>query len=102
MERRLDRGLAGRARSDSMNFRGCFFLAVSGLLAVSPSTEAAVLSCRVIDAQTKLALAGARVSIPGTNLETFADQAGNYTLNEVPAGSQTVEFSYIGYPNLKQ
>jgi TonB-dependent receptor len=57
---------------------------------------------RVSDAQTKLALGGARIALPGSALATFADAAGNYTLRGVPAGVQTLEFTYVGYPEFRQ
>lgn len=60
------------------------------------------LSGRVTDASTKLALAGARVSVTGTALETYTDQAGGYALNNVPAGARTIEVSYVGYAPLRQ
>lgn len=59
------------------------------------------LTGRVTDVTTQLALAGSRVSITGTNLETFTNQAGYYTLNLVPVGPQNVEFGYVGYSDLR-
>lgn len=59
--------------------------------------DAGTLTGRVTDAQTKLALGGARVAIAGTKLSTYADSAGNYSLGGVPGGTQTVEVSYVGY-----
>jgi TonB-dependent receptor len=75
------------------------FLA-GAVLALAQS--AGSLSGRVTDASTKLALAGARVSVAGTALETYTDQAGAYALNGVPAGLRTVEVSYVGYPVLSR
>lgn len=60
------------------------------------------ISGRVTDAQTRLALGGARVSVVGTGLATFADPSGNYTLAAVPTGTQMLEFSYVGYADLRQ
>ena len=74
--------------------------ALSAVAAQAQSTGA--LSGRVTDASTKLALAGARVSVTGTALETYTDQAGGYALNNVPAGARTVEVSYVGYAPLRQ
>jgi TonB-dependent receptor len=51
----------------------------------------------VADDATKLSLGGARISVVGTNVETYADLSGYYTLTNVPAGEQTVEVSYVGY-----
>lgn len=89
-----------------MNFHGRLIAAALALaLAGSLSAQSAgtgTLSGRVIDAQTKLALAGAHVTVQGTGLETYADAAGNYTLTQVPAGAQTVEFGYVGYEDLRE
>lgn len=52
---------------------------------------------RVTDANTKLSLAGVHVTVRGTAIETYADATGGYVLTGVPAGGQTVEFSYVGY-----
>lgn len=60
------------------------------------------LAGRVTDAQTKLALGGARIAIPGAGLVTFADSAGDYALPGVPAGPQTVVFEYVGYADVSR
>lgn len=76
------------------------FSATLPLFAQPPATG--TLSGRVTDAQTKLALSGARITVAGARLETFADQSGDYTLSQVPAGVQTVEFGYVGYPDMRR
>lgn len=60
------------------------------------------LSGRVTDAQTKLALGGVHVVVPGTSLSTYTDSTGAYLLPGVPTGVQTVEFSYVGYDELRE
>jgi TonB-dependent receptor len=60
------------------------------------------LTGRVTDAVTKLALSGARISVAGTSLRAFADQTGDFTIFNVPAGAQTLEFGYVGYGDAKQ
>lgn len=42
-------------------------------------------------------LAGVQVSIPNTTLGTLTDAAGQFRLEEVPAGEHEVEFRLIGY-----
>ncbi|CAN5271057.1 DUF4139 domain-containing protein [soil metagenome] len=44
----------------------------------------------------KLALPGATVKIKGTSIGTVTDVNGNYSL-QMPAGNQTLVFSFIGY-----
>lgn len=64
--------------------------------------DTGIVSGRITDARTKLALGGARVSVVGTELTTFADSAGNYALSNAPAGTQTIEFGYVGYEEMRQ
>lgn len=59
------------------------------------------LKGRVSDASTKIFLAGARVSVVGTSLETYTDQQGNYELLNVPAGPVAVSVTYVGYPPME-
>ncbi|MDI1250615.1 MAG: carboxypeptidase regulatory-like domain-containing protein, partial [Lacunisphaera sp.] len=68
-----------------------------GAIALQAQTTG-TLTGRVTDASAHLALAGTRVTVQGTELETYTGPAGDYVLAGVPAGSQTVEFGYIGYP----
>jgi hypothetical protein len=54
---------------------------------------------QVFDADTKEALIGAEISIPGSDpfLVTFSDENGAFVLPGVPVGRQTVQCSYLGY-----
>lgn len=61
-----------------------------------PQTGSALIG-RVTDAATQLPLGGARVAVTGTGLETFTTSGGDYALIGVPAGTQTLEISYVGY-----
>lgn len=78
----------------------CFCATFLGATALHAQLSGTIAG-RVIDAQTKLALGGARVSVAGTSVATFADATGDYTLSNVPAGRQTVEFSYVGYEDVQ-
>ncbi|HEY1108417.1 MAG TPA: TonB-dependent receptor, partial [Opitutaceae bacterium] len=60
------------------------------------------LAGRVVDTRTNLALGGARVTVVGTGLVTYADASGNYSLSNVPVGAQSIEFSYVGYEDVRQ
>jgi outer membrane receptor for ferrienterochelin and colicins len=48
------------------------------------------------------ALAGARVTVAGTRLSTVTDPLGAFTLRAVPAGTQQVRVSHIGYRETSQ
>ncbi|MGC4074709.1 MAG: TonB-dependent receptor [Nibricoccus sp.] len=75
------------------------FIAISALaFATTAFAQTGSISGRITDSSNQVALGGARISIPGTNLVTFAEPSGEYVLNNVPAGSRSVEISYVGYP----
>ncbi len=71
-------------------------LLLAGLSPLSAQSTATVAG-RITDATSRLALGGARVSVTGTTLETFAAQSGDYVLLNVPAGTRTLVVSYVGY-----
>lgn len=71
------------------------------LIGVSLSAQTAgSLGGRVTDASTGLALAGARVTLAGTELETYTGPAGDYSFASVPLASYSVEVNYVGYPSV--
>ncbi len=82
-------------------------LTVLAVLAVGTAADLSAqgtgtLSGRVTDGRTHLALGGTRVGVAGTPLQTFAGPGGGFTLFNVPAGPQTVELAYVGYPDLRR
>src|SRR3989338_3251910 len=52
---------------------------------------------KVVSAATQRPVPGARVSIPGSNLGTVTNEAGNYELLNLGPGSYSVRVQYIGY-----
>jgi TonB-dependent receptor len=56
---------------------------------------------RVTDANTGLALGGVRVSVMGSGVEAYTGSSGTYTLVNVAEGAQTLRFSYVGYDDLQ-
>jgi TonB-dependent receptor len=54
------------------------------------------LSGKITDAAKGAPLAGAQVSIEGTNFETSTDREGEFFFAGVPAGTQNVHVSYLG------
>lgn len=73
-------------------------------LAFSPVLQlplnAGDVSGRVTDATTALPLGGVRVRVVGTGQETYTSSSGDYTLVNVPDGLRTIEFDYVGYPDV--
>jgi hypothetical protein len=52
---------------------------------------------RVVDHENGKALAGARVTLQGTQLNAITDNVGAFTLNNAPAGEAVLEVELIGY-----
>jgi TonB-dependent receptor len=73
-------------------------LLVPSAALAQPAASAATGSIRgrVLNATNGMYLGNARVTVDGTNLETFTNQFGEYTLNNVPAGSATLRVTYTG------
>ena len=57
------------------------------------------LSGKITAAGTGLALQGASIYIPDLKAGTTADANGNYTINNVPAGTYLIQAGYVGYKN---
>ena len=51
---------------------------------------------RVVQTETGAGLTGAQVVVSGTSIGAVTDENGRYLLPRVPAGSQTVEATYLG------
>lgn len=64
--------------------------------------QSQTISGSIRDASTGETLPGASISIKGTTLGSTADAYGNYQINNVPKGKQTLVISFIGYHNLEQ
>lgn len=69
------------------------------VLVVNPlwAGETGRIRGKVTDAKTGAPLIGANVVVEGTMLGAATDGNGEYLINNVPAGKQTLIISYIGY-----
>ncbi|MBC8144447.1 MAG: TonB-dependent receptor, partial [bacterium] len=76
--------------------RHCFAALVLALLAIT-TVHAATISGYVRDSETKESLVSATVSIAGTRLGARTNKSGFFSIQNVPAGRQTVVASYLGY-----
>ncbi|MFT3824563.1 MAG: TonB-dependent receptor [Chitinophagaceae bacterium] len=56
----------------------------------------------VIDNVQKLSLPGASITLSPGNRHTVADEYGKFVFANIPAGSYTVEVSYVGFKNSSQ
>ncbi len=62
----------------------------------TPSASAGTVEGRVSNASTGAYLNNARIRVAGTSLETYTDSFGQFRLNSVPSGQQTLEVFYTG------
>ena len=58
------------------------------------------LSGQVIDSLSKVAVVGAIVELPETNLRTQTDREGRFRLSELPFGSRTIRIRSISYNDI--
>jgi TonB-linked SusC/RagA family outer membrane protein len=82
------------------------FAALAAGLGMSPDPLAAqatgTIRGRVVEAGTNRPLSGAQVSVANTAARTVTSASGEYTLGNVPAGSQRVRASIIGHATSEQ
>jgi iron complex outermembrane receptor protein len=64
--------------------------------AIAQTAESGSLRGRVLNAANGMYLGNARVTVEGTNIETFTNQFGEYTVSNVPAGTVTIRVTYTG------
>ena len=64
---------------------------------VAAQQQRGTLTGQVLEAETQQPIASAQVFVSGTALNTLTNAEGRYTLNNVPAGEQTVRVTVIGY-----
>lgn len=57
---------------------------------------------KLVDADNGEPLISASVVISGTTIGTLSDFDGNFSISDVPAGSQTIVITYIGYATMQQ
>jgi iron complex outermembrane receptor protein len=75
----------------------CAFL----MLSLATFAQTGSIKGKVVD-ETNQPLPGAAVTIDGTTLGSTADLDGNYTINNVKAGSYTLTAKFLGYVALKK
>lgn len=74
----------------------CFVILFLSLIHQNLWSQGIIIG-EVVDSLTTKSLPGANVYIPGTSRGSATDLDGIFRITEVPAGTQTVEVSYIGY-----
>lgn len=61
-----------------------------------------IIKGRLLDGETKAPLVGANVEVLNTIMGSATDEQGQFFVNDVPVGSYSLRFSYIGYQNATQ
>ena len=74
-------------------------LAIMGILQVSAQTDANVIGHVTSDGEH---LPFVNIQVKGTSLGTLTDETGHYQLVNLPAGKQTLIFSFVGYKPLEK
>ncbi len=74
-----------------LTFGAVFLFTAQSLMA------AGTIKGKVFDRQTREGLPGASVLVKGTSIGASTDVNGAYTIHNVPAGTQTLVVSYVGY-----
>jgi len=69
--------------------------------AATAAAESGSLEGRVFNANSGTYLTRARVTVEGTNLETFTDESGRYRFRSVPAGNVDLRVTYSGQNDLR-
>ena len=70
----------------------------TGPAAFAQSTAVGAIEGRIQNARTGEYVAGARLTVEATSLETFTESDGTFRLSNVPAGSVRVTVFYTGLP----
>ncbi len=64
----------------------------------SPSVNAkSTVSGKIVDVKTGESVAGACVSVNGTDIKVYTDLDGNYVISNLTAGSYTLNVNMISY-----
>ncbi|MDR1760886.1 MAG: TonB-dependent receptor, partial [Bacteroidales bacterium] len=80
-----------------------FFFTTLFLFGISAGfAQNGVITGTVIDTRTNEASIGASVFIEGTNKGAITDLSGNFSIENVPAGTYTVTASYISYKTISK
>jgi len=67
------------------------------LLLISQSDDHTAVTGRVIDHESRTPIFNVNVFVEGTQTGAVTDENGMFTIDTVPAGTQTIHFSHINY-----
>jgi len=64
---------------------------------IAQSSSTGIIQGTVLDSTSEQPLVAVNVSVIGTPYGTFTNAEGFYLLRNIPAGEQSLRFSYVGY-----
>jgi iron complex outermembrane receptor protein len=70
------------------------------LCSLAATAQTGSLKGKLFDAETKEPLIGATVLVEGTTLGGITDLTGEFLVKNIPAGTRTIRFKYIGYEEI--
>lgn len=76
--------------------------ACMGATQVGAQATTGTVTGRAVNAANQTPLAGARVTVVGTTLQTLTREDGRFVLPNVPAGARRVRVAFVGYAPLEQ
>ncbi len=79
-----------------------FILLLGASQALFAQQNAVTVQGTLIDASTKQPLVGASIRLENSLKGTFSDNFGNYRLEDLPQGSITLVFSFVGYDTQRE
>lgn len=80
-----------------LRWLGATLLAIALLPGIAAAQERGSVTGSVVSAEGQQPLQGVQVSIPALNVTAVTDERGRFLLTGVPAGTQTLRVSLIGY-----
>ncbi|MGI8507952.1 MAG: TonB-dependent receptor domain-containing protein [Gemmatimonadaceae bacterium] len=106
MRNKLGQQVAPRRRAPAM---AAYFLAAGVLASLfgvtnarAQGAQAGTIVGQVIESTSRQGVVAAAVNVAGTQLGAATDQAGNYRISGVPAGTHTLVVRRIGYVPVRQ
>lgn len=77
-----------------------FLILLTSISLLSQNKHSGNLEGKVLDQSNKSALIGVNIFIPESELGTITNPEGKYKLVNLPAGTYTVYFTYVGYKKI--